>query len=71
MGGPVGLPGATFGGNVGCGVPVGRGTTPGGGGPGRDIGGEGVVEGNGGDWANGVGLGAELVIETGRFRFKF
>lgn len=63
--------GATFGGNVGCWVPKDLGTTPGGGGPGRDTGGERVVEGKGGVWANGVGLGVELSTETGRFIFIF
>lgn len=48
-GGPNGRTGATFGGNDCCGVPAGLESAPGGGGPGRDIGGEGAVTGNCGD----------------------
>ena len=74
-GGPVGLPGVTFGGKVDGGNPEGGteglGTTPGGGAPGRENCGEGAEEGNGGGWPNGEGLGAEFGMEEGRLRFKF
>lgn len=81
-GGPVGLPGATLGGNVDNGGPEGGPaglTSVPGGGPGRENGGEeagipaGEAEegGKGGGWLNGGGLETGFEVMGGRLRFKF
>lgn len=79
----MGLPGATLGRNVACaavdGGIVGLVRTPGGGGPGRDIGcdppgyaGEGNGDEKGGGWPKGDGLGAEPGrVDGGLFRLIF